>query len=54
MYTEKRYNKLSAEEKNEIQLIHSPVAIDFYERFCHRMENMLKIPGRNIMSFAGP
>ena len=54
MYTEKYRDELSDEEINEIQLIHSPIAIDFYERFCNRMENMLKIPGRNMMSFAGP
>lgn len=28
--------------------------IDFYKRFIKRMDAMMLIPGRDIMSFAGP
>ena len=54
MHTDKHRNELSQSEINDLLLIHRPIAIDFYERFCKRMEDMLKIPGRNMMSFAGP
>lgn len=30
------------------------VALDFYERFCTQLENMTKIPGNDLISFAGP
>lgn len=53
-YTEKSHDELSDEELNELRKNHVPIAISFYERFCLRMENMLKIPGNDLMSFAGP
>lgn len=54
MYTDKMIKDLTDEEINDIRRNRGSVAIDFYERFCSRMEHMLKIPGNNIMSFAGP
>lgn len=53
-YTKKRRDELSEMEINEIRKKVVPDALLFYERFCARMENMLKIPGNDIMSFAGP
>jgi hypothetical protein len=50
----KAKNELSPEEINELRRNIVPNAVDFYERFCSQMDNMLKIPGNNIMSFAGP
>lgn len=32
----------------------NPKGLHFYERFCARMESMLKIPGDDMISFAGP
>lgn len=53
-YTNKSKDELTAEEVNELRKNAVPVAIDFYERFCKRIENMLKIPENDIISFAGP
>lgn len=53
-YTKKRRDELSEMEINEVRKKVVPDALLFYERFCARMENMLKIPGNDIMSFAGP
>lgn len=53
-YTKKRRDELSEMEINEVRKKIVPDALLFYERFCARMENMLKIPGNDIMSFAGP
>lgn len=53
-YTKKRRDELSEMEINEVRKKVVPDASLFYERFCARMENMLKIPGNDIMSFAGP
>lgn len=53
-YTDKMLKDLSNDEINELRRKRIPVAIDFYERFCSQMENMLKIPGNNMISFAGP
>ena len=50
----KAKSELSPEEINELRRNIVPNAVDFYERFCSQMDNMLKIPGNNIMSFAGP
>ena len=46
--------EFTPEEINELRKNVVPTAADFYERFCSQMDNMLKIPGNNIMSFAGP
>ncbi|MBE6582179.1 MAG: hypothetical protein E7648_02815 [Ruminococcaceae bacterium] len=53
-YTDKTKNDLTAEEINELRKRVVPVAVDFYERLCKRLEQMLDIPGNNVMSFAGP
>ncbi len=54
LYTNKMKDELTEKEIKELTKKAVPIAIDFYERFCSRMDNMLKIPGNNIMSFAGP
>lgn len=38
----------------ELRKQHVTVAIDFYSRFCERVENMMQIPGKNAISFYGP
>lgn len=53
-YTNKKRDELSDMEIDELRKNVIPEALTFYERFCARMENMLKIPGNDIMSFAGP
>lgn len=53
-YTTKNRNDLSEEEINALRRLGVPVAVDFYKRFTKRMEAMMKLPGRDIMSFAGP
>ena len=53
-YTRKRRDELSDVEINEVRKKAVPDALIFYERFCARMEHMLKVPGNDIMSFAGP
>ena len=51
---DKARDELTPDEINELRKNVVPTAVDFYERFCSQMDNMLKIPGNNIMSFAGP
>ena len=51
---DKAKDEITPEEINELRKNAIPIAVDFYERFCDRMDHMLKIPGNNIMSFAGP
>lgn len=53
-YTKKKRDELSDVELNELRKNVIPEALTFYERFCMRMESMLKVPGNDIMSFAGP
>ena len=53
-FLDTRIDKLEEHEINEQRKKLVPVAIDFYERFCRQIENMMKIPGVNIISFAGP
>lgn len=53
-YKGKARDQLSEKEVNELKKNVVPKAVDFYERFCDRMEKMLQIPGNNVMSFAGP
>ena len=53
-YSERTIKDMTAEEINCLRRKRIPKAIDFYERFCLRMEHMLKIPGINLISFAGP
>lgn len=53
-YTNKTKDELSEAEINELRKKSVPNAIDFYKRFIKRMEAMMLIPGRDIMSFAGP
>ena len=53
-YTEKSRDQLSEKEINELKKNVVPKAVNFYERFCDRMEKMLQIPENNVMSFAGP
>ena len=31
-----------------------PAAVDFYDHFCTRMENMMMLPGKDAISFEGP
>ena len=50
----KAKDELTPEEINELRKNVVPTAVDFYERFCSQMDNMLKIPGNNIISFVGP
>lgn len=54
LYTNKMKEELTEKEIKELTKKAVPLAIDFYERFCSRIENMLKIPGREVISFAGP
>jgi len=53
-YTRKRQDELSDKKLNIQRKNVVPDALAFYERFCWRMEQMLKVPGNDIMSFAGP
>ena len=53
-YTEKHKGELTDNELNELRKNRVPAAIDFYNRFCARMENMMLLPGKNAISFAGP
>ncbi len=46
--------KLTDAEINEIRRKHLPIALDFYERFCTRIEKMMQLPGNDTVSFAGP
>ncbi|MCL2147621.1 MAG: hypothetical protein FWH52_07420, partial [Synergistaceae bacterium] len=46
---------ITPEEKNEIFRANIDIAIDFYERFCRRMESMMAhAPQYNQISFMGP
>ena len=53
-FTDKAKFELTAEELNEVEKRMVLIAVDFYERFCSRMENMLKIPENDIVTFTGP
>ena len=53
-YSDKRVDELSKKEIDSLRKHVVPVALDFYNRFCDRMENMMQIPGVNAISFAGP
>lgn len=53
-YTEKNWQEVSEEEKNKLRKNRVPMAVDFYERFCMRMEQMMTCPGCDTISFAGP
>ena len=53
-YTDKKPDELTEAEKDEIRLKERLKAIDFYKRFSKRMEAMMKLPGRDIISFSGP
>ena len=53
-YTEKHKSDLTENELNELRKNRVPAAVDFYNRFCTRMENMMMLPGKNAISFAGP
>ncbi|MBQ8143261.1 MAG: hypothetical protein IJ042_00525 [Butyricicoccus sp.] len=54
LYTSKNWQEVTEAEKNELRRNRVPLAVDFYERFCARMEEMMTLPGRNAISFAGP
>ena len=54
LYTPKNWKEVTETEKNELRRNRVPLAADFYERFCVRMEEMMTLPGRNAISFAGP
>jgi len=45
---------ISEEETNNLRRQKVLEAVDFYERFCNRIEKMMKLPGTDIMSFTGP
>ena len=53
-YTDKKPDELTEAEIDEIRLKERLKAIDFYKRFSKRMEAMMKLPGRDIISFSGP
>lgn len=53
-YTEKSRSEMTDTELNDIRKNHVPRAVDFYRRFVDRMEKMMALPGRNMVSFAGP
>lgn len=53
-FTSKRKDELSDAEINELRKKGVPVVVDFYRRFIKRIEAMMRIPGRDIMSFYGP
>ena len=53
-YTDKPRDKVSEEEMNELRKNEVPIAVDFYNRFIDRIEKMMKLPGTNMISFAGP
>lgn len=53
-YTNKRNDEISEEEANELRRKKVPNAVSFYKRFCNHMDNMLKIPGNDMITFVGP
>ena len=53
-YAEKSLNEMTPEELNEVKRKGLKKAVDFYERFCLCMENMMTVPGCDTISFAGP
>lgn len=53
-YTDKNVRQITEEEKQELCRMDMDRAIDFYERFCQRIEHMMALPGYNAVSFAGP
>ncbi len=53
-YTSKHKDELTDAEINELRKNQVPIAVDFYLRFVKRMESMMKLPGCDMVSFAGP
>ena len=47
-------DELTPYEINELRKNRVHTAVDFYERFCSQMDNMLKISGNDIILFMGP
>ena len=45
---------ISEQESNNLRREKVPEAVDFYERFCDRIEKMMELPGTEIISFTGP
>lgn len=54
LYTDKHSDELTETEKNALRQKGVPIAVDFYQRFIDRMEKMMALPGRDMISFAGP
>jgi len=53
-YTNKQRSELTEEEIRALQKQRIPCAVDFYDRFCTQIENMMRLPGRNAILFSGP
>lgn len=53
-HTNKMISEMTSEEINEVRKQAVPIAVDFYKRFCKRLEQMLDVPGNDVISFAGP
>lgn len=45
---------ISEQESNNLRREKVPEAVDFYERFCDRIDKMMELPGTEIISFTGP
>lgn len=53
-HTDKHKNELSDAQINALRKKCVPETVDFYKRFIKRMEAMMRLPKRDIISFAGP
>lgn len=50
----KKYNEFTKEEINELRKKDVLKIVDLYLRFSDRLEKMMEVPGRDMISFTGP